>query len=73
MRNNLFTMMCVMYAEARRCDMHECVNEIQAEVKAVLPGVNMNGTFGLIAKGLKMRLPMLPLYYIYKRICNGKA
>lgn len=66
-------MMCVMYAEARRCDMHECVNEIQAEVKAVLPGVNIDGTFGLIAKGLKMRLPMLPLYYIYKRICNGKA
>lgn len=73
-RNNLFTMMCVMYAEARRCDMHECVNEIQAEVEAVLPGINIkDGTFGLIAKGLKMRLPMLPLYYIYKRICNGKA
>lgn len=73
-RNNLFTMMCVMYAEARRCDMHECVNEIQTEIKAILPGVNIkDGTFGLIAKGLKMRLPMLSLYYIYKRICNGKA
>lgn len=73
-RNNLFTALCVMYVDARRLRMHDCVDTIHAKVREIFPQVTQrNGTIGLIASGMKLHLPMLSLYYYFKNLRNGKT
>lgn len=73
-RNNLFTSLCIMYMDARRFKMHDCVEIIKTKAKEILPKVTTtSGTIGLIATGMKFHLPMMSLYYIFKNFRNGKA
>lgn len=66
-RNNLFTALCIMYVQARRADMPRSVKTIQDHAKSIVGDVTLNkGTIGMIAKGMKLGLPMLQSYYVYK-------
>ena len=67
-KSNLFTALCVMYVEARRYEISECVRIIQKKTKEILPDVKIkDGTIGIIAHGMKLHLPMLQTYYIFKK------
>lgn len=72
-RNNLFTALCIMYVQARRADMSESVKTIRDHAKSIAGAVTLNkGTIGLIAKGMRLGLPMLQLYYMSKLLRHGK-
>lgn len=67
--NKLFTSLCIMYVEARRLEYADSVRVIKDNICTLLPHVIFgNGRMGIIAKGMKMHLPMLPLYYWLKKI-----
>lgn len=73
-RNDLFTNLCIMYVDARKIRMHDCVAEIKNKANRIIKDVRPNkGTIGIIAGGMKLHLPMMQLYYFYKTIRNGKA
>ena len=73
-RNNLFTALCTMYCKARKADARQSVDIIYKKARQIIDGVTIHGgTIGLIAKGMKMHLPMLQLYYLYKTISNEKG
>lgn len=73
-RNNLFVSLCTMYCEARKADAKQSVDIISRKVYQIVGDVSVSGgSIGLIAKGIKMHLPMLQLYYLYKTISNGNA
>ena len=72
--NKLFTALCIMYVDARRSNAQDCVDIIIDKALSILPDVNIsNGTISLIAKGMRMHLPMLKLYYMFKKFNNGKV
>lgn len=73
-KNKLFTALCLMYVDARNADMSDCVKIITEKAKTLLSGVNIEGgSMGLIAKGMKMHLPMMQMYYLFKTLKNGKV
>ncbi len=73
-RSKLFTSLCVMYVEARRCGESRCSEIIINHAKALVGKIKPeSGSIGIIAKGMKLHLPMLPLYYFLKKNKNGKA
>lgn len=72
-RNNLFIALCTMYCNARKADAPQCVDIIYKKIHQIVGDVTVKGgTMGLIAKGMRMHLPMLQMYYLYKTISNGK-
>lgn len=73
-RNKLFTALTLMYVDARRAKMKESVRTITRTARAILPQVSLSdGTGGLIARGMRLHLPMLDMYYIFKKLKSGEA
>lgn len=72
-RNQLFSNLCLMYARARQAKMPDYANMIMYYSRSMLPDVTITkGSAGLIARGMKLHLPMLPLYYLFRILKDGK-
>lgn len=72
-RNKLFTALTLMYVDARRANMKESVRTITRTARAILPSVQpAGGTVRLIARGMRLHLPMLQSYYLYKVIFDSQ-
>lgn len=73
-KNKLFTALCLMYVGAKSAGLADCVDVISDKARALLPEIGIKGgTIGLIAKGMKMHLPMLQIYYLFKKLNSGKV
>lgn len=73
-KNRLFTALTLMYVEARYAGQRECARTIARTARALLPQVSLSdGTVGLIARGMRLQLPMLDMYYIFKKLKSGEA
>lgn len=73
-KNRLFTALTLMYVEARYAGQRECARTIARTARALLPQVSLSdGTVGLIARGMRLHLPMLDMYYIFKKLKSGEA
>lgn len=72
-RNKLFTALTLMYVDARRAKMKESVRTITRTARAILPSVRpAGGTVRLIARGMRLHLPILQSYYLYKVIFDSQ-
>lgn len=73
-RNNLFTALCTMYCKARKAEDSQCIDIIHRKARQIAKEVTLKkGSIGIIANGMKIHLPMLQLYYLYKTVRNGKV
>lgn len=73
-KNRLFTALTLMYVKARYAGQRECARTIARTARALLPQVSLSdGTVGLIARGMRLHLPMLDMYYIFKKLKSGEA
>lgn len=72
-RNKLFTALTLMYVDARRAKMKESVRTITRTARAILPSARpAGGTVRLIARGMRLHLPILQSYYLYKVILDSQ-
>lgn len=73
-KNRLFTSLCIMYVEACQSNERTCADIIETYAKALADDVKTTGrgTIAVIAMGMKLHLPMLPLYRWFKKKRGGK-
>ncbi len=70
-RNRLFSALCIMYVGARHSGLKAVVRVIKENIKRLLPEVTINkGTIGMIVNGMRCHLPMLQMYYWFKKFNN---
>lgn len=69
-RGRLFSSLSMFYVQARLCGIKQDVRFIQGKLNSLMKDINLShlsGTINLIARGMKYHIPILQMYYYYKK------